>query len=605
MELNKTYITNKGRALMAKIGAGTTTNFTKMAVSSQQYADSTASSVFEALTSIPNTRQQVSISDVKIRDSVYIDIKAAVSNKDLKTGYKIGCLGFYAMDPNDGEILYAVSPVKEGTGDWFPSDNGKNASSLEVALTVQVGNSANVTMNVDSGAYATVSMLNEVLDDIEVLKETVGITDKGVYGVEVDFPNRTFKRIGSAENMTPGTMFDNIRPWARKKCIVADDGAVLAYRGQTGYSENGKSSAAVTVNGTEYPSGTIAQVMVEQPKFYYKVVPITLEPIQDGVGYHMRKFKVYISPTPRPGFKVHPAFVRDGVVKEYIYLSAYNGSIYDTSAATYLLEDEQVADFADDMLSSIANAKPASGLTQNLTRTNSRLLAQKRGDGWYLRDGLTAYMSLMLFLVEYNSFDTQTLIGRGVVDITDDGASNMSLKTGYTASLMDASGMAEGTNGKVSVTYRGEENTWGNIWNWLEGINIYRDSAAGVHQLYYADHGFTDNTGEGTYKLFNATVSRKDGYPSAICYEANGDMDALFVASETAGSTNWGLCDYFYQHNSYKDWLAARLGGCWYDSSIAGAGGLSLNGAATYRFRRIGARVLYVPAGNGEHKPQT
>ena len=74
MELNKTYITNKGRALMAKIGAGTSTSFTKMAISSQSYTDSTASSVFEALTSLPNVKQTTLISDVKIRDSVYIDV---------------------------------------------------------------------------------------------------------------------------------------------------------------------------------------------------------------------------------------------------------------------------------------------------------------------------------------------------------------------------------------------------------------------------------------------------------------------------------------------------------------------------------------------------
>ena len=160
MELNKTYITNKGRALMAKIGTGTTTTFTKMAVSSKEYADSTASSVFEALTALPDIKQQVAISNVEIRDDVYIDIVAAVSNKGLATGYKIGCLGFYANDPNEGEILYAVTPVKQGTGDWFPADNGLNASSLEVALTIQVGNSANVTMEVDSGAYATVKTVS-------------------------------------------------------------------------------------------------------------------------------------------------------------------------------------------------------------------------------------------------------------------------------------------------------------------------------------------------------------------------------------------------------------------------------------------------------------
>lgn len=169
MELNKTYITNKGRALLAKVGAGTAMNFTKMAISSQEYSNDTVSSVFEELTSLPDIHQEVSISNVAVRTPVYVDVLAAVSNKGLKEGYKIGCFGFYATDPDEGEILYAVAPVKQGTGDWFPANNGLNASSLEVNLTIQVGNSANVTMEVDSGAYATVAMLNEVKEMVQAI----------------------------------------------------------------------------------------------------------------------------------------------------------------------------------------------------------------------------------------------------------------------------------------------------------------------------------------------------------------------------------------------------------------------------------------------------
>lgn len=603
MELNKTYITNKGRALMAKIGAGTTTNFTKMVVSSKEYADSTASSIFEALTALTDVKQEANISDVKIRDSVYIDITAAVSNKGLKTGYKIGCLGFYATDPTEGQILYAVTPVKQGTGDWFPADNGLNASSLEVALTIQVGNSANVTMEVDAGAYATVSMLNGVKEDIAAIQDAIGLTSSKVYGVEVDLPNRKFTRLGAAERLTPGASFDGILPYKRKRCIVADDGCVLAYHGETGYSETGKTTASISKNGKEYPSGTIAQVMVEQPKYYYRIIPITLDPIENGTGYHMRKFRAYISEQPAPGFKVHPAFVRNGEVKEFIYLSAYDACIYDVSTSKYLLEDEQVGDMAADMLSSIANAKPASGLTQNLSRTNSRIIAQKRGAGWQLRDCFAAYSTLLLFLIEYNTFNTQAAIGRGVVDFTDDITTNMAIKTGYTASLVNASGAAEGVDGKVSVTYRGEENIWGNIWNWLEGINVNRDSANHVHEIYYADHGYEDGKGTDPYKKFNASIPETEGYVSAFCYEAGGDMDAMFIASETKAADNWGLCDYFYRNPDYKGWLAARLGGRWYGSSQAGAGFLTLIDAASTRGRDFGARVLYVPAGNGEHKP--
>lgn len=604
MELNKTYITNKGRALMAKIGAGTNTSFTKMKVSSREYPDSTASSVFEALTVLPDIKQETAISDVEIRDKVYIDISAAVSNKDLKTGYKIGCFGFYATDPTDGEILYAVAPVKQGTGDWFPADNGLNASSIEVALTIQVGNSANVTMEVDSGAYATVRMLNDVKTEISTIKDAIGLTDAGVYGVEVDLPNRKYTRLGAAKNLTPGASFDSIMPYKRRRCVIANDGTVLAYRGEAGYSETGKTTAAITKYGTTYPAGTIAQVMVEQPRYYYRIVPLTLDPITNGSGYHMRKFRAYISETPRPGFKLHPVFLRDGEPKEFIYLAAYDACIYDTSASKYLLEDEQVADFANDIFGSIANAKPASGLTQNLTRTNSRALAQKRGSGWQLRDCFAAYSTLLLFLIEYNTFNTQAAIGRGVVDVPDDGTSNLAIKTGYTSSLGNASGAAEGVNGKASVSYRGEENIWGNIWDWLEGINVNRDAANHVHEIYYADHGYIDNIGTDPYKKFNASVAETEGYVSAFCYEADGEMDAMFIASETRAADNWGLCDYFYRHPSYKGWLAALLGGGWYDGSQAGAGYLVLAHAASHRYRVIGARVLYVPAGNGSHKPE-
>lgn len=58
------------------------------------------------------------------------------------------------------------------------------------------------------------------------------------------------------------------------------------------------------------------------------------------------------------------------------YLAAFEGSLWDASASAYILDDSQVADFAADMLCSIANAKPLSGLTQNATRANIRKLAE-------------------------------------------------------------------------------------------------------------------------------------------------------------------------------------------------------------------------------------
>ncbi len=133
-----------------------------------------------------------------------------------------------------------------------------------------------------------------------------------------------------------------------------------------------------------YSVGTKVQVMVYQPKFYYNVVPLKLDEVAGGKGYHLRKAQYFLSSVKKTGLKLHPAFIKNGAEKDYILIGAYEGSLYDVSTSSYLVNNEQVADFtvaAGDKLSSIANAKPISGTTQNLTRRNGGILAENRGAG--------------------------------------------------------------------------------------------------------------------------------------------------------------------------------------------------------------------------------
>ena len=342
-----------------------------------------------------------------------------------------------------------------------------------------------------------------------------------------------------------------------------------------------------------YPVDTLVQVMVEQPKFYYKVVPLELEKIQGGIGYHLRKARYYVSDTYKPGFKVHPAFVRNGVEVDKIYLSAYEGSIYDAGAAsyydrTYLLDDEQIADFNVDKLSSIAYAKPASGLTQGLTRSNARKLANNRGVGWQLSDVLSVSATQMLMMIEYASFNMQSAIGLGIVNKSGEG--NESEITGATTNLGNASGMAVGTNGLVSVSYRGEENLWGNIWKWVDGLNI---EAKGINQAYWADSGFADDKITGNYKNCGFTLAKANGYISAFGYSE--DCDFLFLPSETVGNSSLPVGDYFNQNYSSNEFLVARLGGAWHSGVDAGAFLWFVANAGSVRGKDINGRLLYVP----------
>ena len=598
-EFNKLIITNKGQALMAKLIAGTAiVEFTKIKTSTNVYTQAQ----IPALTNLANIKQTTNVSRVVRTNNVAVRVEGAIENSNLATGYKINSVGLYANDPDEGEILYAVASVSSAdNGAWMPPYNNVSVSGAYFKLITTVSNSDNVSLEVDQAAVATVGDIQDLQNQIADLEAFIGYTDENIYGVEVDFTNRRFTRLAGAVGKSGGASFDGIHAFGgRRRCNVTDAGVVVAYHGDAGYSETGKLTQAITIGETTYPSGTIVQTMVEQPKFYYKVVPLALDIISEGEnkGHHLRKARYYVSDTPRNGFKLHPAFIRNGKEKDFVYMSAFEGSLYDVSASAYILDDAQVADFTvttGDKLSSIANAKPASGLTQNLTRANTRKIAQNRGTGWEQLTVQIASASQLLMLIEYATFNMQSAIGNGNTSKTDDGATNMAENTGATTSLGNASGVVTNTNGIQIVSYRGEENPWGNIWKWMDGMNVKNPSsfAAGQYSdaVYVADHSFADDSSASPYEETGICPSYGEGYISAFGY--NEKFDWLFLPTEHTGNSSLPVGDYVY--NSQPNWRVARLGGGWGSGSKAGAFCLVLGSAASGRGRYFGGRLVYVP----------
>lgn len=595
-QYSKLVLTDDGQALMAKMIAGTgNIDFTKICSSSTQYTESQ----LQSLTALTNVKQTTLVSKVTRTNEVAIKIEAAFSNADITTGYYMRTLGLYAVDPDKGEVLYAAC-IETTNNCYMPPYNGVTVSAAYIQLYTTVGNSESVSLEVNPGAYATIGDIQALEAEIADLKAFVGYTDGDIYGVEVDFVNKKFTRLAGAVNRTPGEGFDGINCFGgRKRCNLTNDGRVAAYYGETGFSTTGKLTQAVDRNpeGTETPdttlqfaSGTVVQVMVEQPKFYYKVVPLNVE--KKHKGGITRKVRYYVSDTPKAGFKLHPAFRENGNENEKIYIAAFEGSLYDASAAAYILDDSQVADFTADMLSSIANAKPLSGLTQSATRANVRKLAEKRGSGWEQAYAATVSASQLLMLIEYASFNMQSAIGNGAVSKTDDGATNMSEPTGTTINLGNASGVAVNTNGIQMVSYRGEENFWGNIWGWVDGINQYMDATTHEGTIYIADHTFTDNIGTGAYEDAGIIAVFGDGYVSAFCYSEKYDW--LFIPGELLGNTALPVGDYCWNGNT--GWRVAKLGAGWDYGLYAGAFYWYLVDASSNRHRHIGGRLVYVPS---------
>lgn len=481
---------------------------------------------------------------------------------------------------------------------WFKDSRSDVETTRRKVVKYQLATSTNSSRH--NLAIASISggvmtkLINEInltnlTADVADVKGYIGMTDPNIYGVEVDWKNNKFTRLSAAVGMTGGDDFDSIAPWDRKRCNVTDAGEVVAYYGEDGYTETGKLTQAIAIGEKTWQVGTRVQTMVEQNLFYYRMVPLSLEPANDGFGWKVRKARYYISATPKAGFKLFPAFSRDSKIVNKIYDSAFEGCMYDTSAGSYVTDDSVTADYTvstGDKLSSIANAKPASGITNNLTRANTRKLANNVGTGWMQGDFLVDTMTEWLFLIEYASMDAQTKIGKGVCDITDDGSSNMSLNTGLTSSLGNKSGMATGTNGKTSISYRGKENPFGNIWKWSDGLN-YNGT---TKHAYWADHGFADDTDTSPYNDCGFALAGANGYVSAFGWSE--DCDFAFLPTEVLGDSSKPVGDYHYQSTG---WRVATLGGGWRTGLYCGLCCWTLDDTASSRGRTVGSRLVYIP----------
>lgn len=421
---------------------------------------------------------------------------------------------------------------------------------------------------------------SEILSDIQA---ELGYNDPDILGLQVDYENKSFKRLSAADGLEAGTDFDGFQIYGgRKRCTVANDGTINHYYGEEGYVEDGSDG----------------QVMVYQPKVYYRVTPLKLEKQTDGIGYHLRKANYYISSVKKSGFSLHPAFYNEsGQEVEYILFSAYEGSVYDTSASAYLLSDEQVVDFTSggDKLCSIAGAKPASGKTQQLTRSNIEVIAKNRGSGWHGDIIKTESLNQLLMMIELGALNTQTAIGQGVVSVSDTpNTENNSLITGGTSELGNATGQAPGTAGQTPVSYRGIENPWGNIWKFVYGINIHGNGTqkSGVPYIC-TDFNFVESKNSENYISAGFTLSNTNGYISAMGYSQ--ECDWLFMPSETSGNSALLVGDYYYCTPNLNGYRIARLGGCWSDGGTAGGFYWCLNDGVSYRDRGIGGRLVYIP----------
>ena len=596
----KSNLTNAtSTANTAKSNVEAATNAAKTAISNANAAKTNLEKVITSATTTQSNLQGVIDNANQIKGQLDSSNATAVtSKKNLDSAISDASVAKSQLQ----EVINSASSVKTSLSNVISTANTAKSN-----LDASVATANNVLQSLSAENASAASNIDElksenfnsqeILSGVADIRAYLGITADDIVGIQVDYKNKTFKRLAGAANLSKGSDFDKFTMFGgRKRCNVADDGSIVAWYGDADYKED----------------GSMGQVMVYQPKFYYLVCPVEYDPIDTGIGYHLRKANYYVSEKPRAGFRLHPAFYdASGNEIDYFLTSAYEGSIYDASASVYLLNDEQVMNTGEDKFSSIAGARPASGSSQNLTRPNIEAMAQNRGTNWHGDLIKQVSAEQMLMIIEMGMMNLQTAIAQGVVSLPwttgSDTTSSYAAATGSTASLGNGTGRAEKTttyeggvakectvDGKTSVCWRGKENFWGNIWKFVYGINIWGNGKMGGGQPYIcSDFSFAESKNSGNYEPAGFTVTPKEGYISAMGYSTACDW--LFIASECLGNSSLPVGDYTYITVNLNGYRVARLGGYWCSWAYAGGFYWDLYSGVGYRARNVGGRLVYIP----------
>lgn len=412
----------------------------------------------------------------------------------------------------------------------YPEGSICTCSNGTTTLTAK-DTSGKVLFNVPSVGTWTVSCT----DGSETASEPVSITTAGqVKSVELSY----LKIYGIMRDIT------NSSPvWART------DDAV----GKTATASVGTVAGSSDFDNC-YPWSEIQRetlstgdVMVKIPKFWF-------QRYRDGNVEYIK-----IADKAATGFTLHPAFKHGGVECDHIYVGAYKTSSNNKS---------------------VTGASPQASQTRATMRSN----AKNKGPGWSLIDISALSAIQMLMLVECSDNNMQSKIGRGYCD-----SNSADLKTGSCDSVANLTGRPAGTDGKVDVVWRGIEGFWGNVLEWVDGLNINN----GTYYVCNDISKYADDTATGYEQLsYTGATNWSQSYITEDGLDTGNNPHVIVPKAAGNGSESTYECDVC---GSLPGWTVFGHGGSWDDGSGCGLFSAYMKAASSAFGKSIGSRLLYIP----------
>lgn len=289
---------------------------------------------------------------------------------------------------------------------------------------------------------------------------------------------------------------------------------------------------------------------------------------------------------------------------EFLGLDAYIPPIFGSDDCIYVGAYKGVAatDAVDAVL--ISAIKDTSGYTANpypnpfSNRTRPQFRAQQQ-EGFFPYCWSIYEIIFNLFVTEYATWDTQAVLpgytGANAYSYAYTRPAGRTASLGNTSGsiIADLAGVDSDLSGIVAAdeyvanSYRGVENFFGNVWEFLDGINI--DNSDGSCRVYvcHDPDAFADDTTVGYVDTGHApNFGDLDGYITDMAF-LNQDC-AFYPSAITGGSSSTFMRDYHY--NSAGGWRVLLCGGALSYVAPAGFGALLAAGASSYAYSAASAR---------------
>lgn len=201
-------------------------------------------------------------------------------------------------------------------------------------------------------------------------------------------------------------------------------------------------------------------------------------------------------------------------------------------------------------------------------------------------------------------FAYRTITGKTVVDASNtaldfDGAAvnvtagnivySVGWRSGFSSAIAASSGsVGSNSSARFPMMYRGIENVWGNVWQFVDGVNVFE--SGGVHKSWVCADAddYASNLFAAPYEELSYANSSADGYTVEMGLDPDRPF-ANFPANITGGGATVYYSDYYYRSTGQR---IAFVGGAWVDGSAAGLSCWRLNVSSGSAVVNVGARLL-------------